>query len=343
MVQKVAFLVIFVLLMSGCNFEYSLTGEIQDIGSSLQGEWRSSDGKETVEILSGVNGFRIRHTEGDSTSLFENGVILKTNGLYFLQARYLAFEKSNGTKYHPYKVTSPWLVRAFERKGEKIILRNLGTVRKEKFRTAREFRSAFATAIHRDDFIGASTTYQKVASLETLEGNVANWTLGTHKDAFTDKITYWASVESSSGTDATLQLECDTNQRLEVWFRWPGPLEDLFPPGVLDANGVKIDLRFDSHTPDELAFIPLKNWKDVYSVPPDDVSLWEMGVGMASIMNPSLRKLRFDYAKELPRRIARSKKLLARAYGKYGNNMTAVFDLDGSDRVVRHFKTVCAN
>lgn len=329
MIRKIIYLGIIVLLV-GCDFDYPLTGDVQPIDTTLVGEWRSIKGNETIKVRATKDGYNLTYVTKEKTILFNKTNILKIDNRYFLQAYCLS------------KAKHRWLVVSFKREGDRVTVRRPSlNFTNLKFKNSKEFQTVFESVSASNDFFGDPIIYQKVSSLEVKQNDFSNWSVNQDKDLLTDKITYLAFVKSSTGTKATLQLECDRNKRIEVWFRWPIPLEDLFPPGVLNADGVKIVIRADNGDSFETVFIPAKNWKDVVSLPPDEVDFWKIGIGFASITNPSFGRLVLNYANILPGLIARSEKLIARAYGRGGNIMTAEFDLNGSDRVVRHLKKKC--
>ena len=162
MMRTTVFLGIFILL-SGCYFDYPLTGATQDIDTSLEGEWHDSTGEITVEVRPTADGHEIRYTDDDATYLFDNIAILEIDGDSFLQARFFGEENPDGTLDDAPK-DHPWLVMAIERKDGKIIVRipNLDDkyIARE-FKNALDYRTAFAAAIRQDGFLGSPKTFEK--------------------------------------------------------------------------------------------------------------------------------------------------------------------------------------
>ncbi len=163
MIRSVLILGILVLL-SGCYFDYPLTGVAQKIDPTLSGKWRDSTEEITVEVRSLADEYRIRYSDNDGTYLFDNAVILKVDGHNFLQARFLGEENPDGTIGDAPKGRS-WLVLAFEKKGDKVIMRIPDTDEKfvpRELKSAQDYRSAFVSAIHRDGFFGPPMIFRKI-------------------------------------------------------------------------------------------------------------------------------------------------------------------------------------
>jgi hypothetical protein len=164
MIRKMIFLGIFVLL-SGCYFDYPLTGPKEDFDPSLEGEWHDSEGEVSVEVRSATDGYRLRYQDKDVTYLFDNATILEIDATYFLQARFYGEVSKDGTIDDSPK-DHPWLVVAVERKGDTVVMRVPNAddqLRLQDFKNAAEFRTAFAAAIHRDSFFGEPLTFRKTA------------------------------------------------------------------------------------------------------------------------------------------------------------------------------------
>jgi len=162
MIRKMIFLGIFVLL-SGCYFDYPLTGAIEENDPTLEGKWHDSEGEVSVEVRSAADGYRLRYQDKDVTYLFDNAVILEIDARYFLQARFYGEVSPDGTIDDSPK-DHPWLVVAVERKGDTVVMRVPNAddqLRLQDFKNAEKFRSAFAAAIHRDGFFGDPLTFRK--------------------------------------------------------------------------------------------------------------------------------------------------------------------------------------
>lgn len=163
MFRVAIFLGAFVLLC-GCYFDHPLTGTMQNIDPTLEGEWRDSAGEITVEVRPTADGYRLRYTDKDATYLFDDGAILEIDGRQFLQAFFYGEERLNGTVDDSPK-DNPWMVVSIERNGDKIIVRApspdkefLSWPRKN----SAEFTSAFAAAIRRDEFLESPTVFHKI-------------------------------------------------------------------------------------------------------------------------------------------------------------------------------------
>jgi hypothetical protein len=152
-----------VALLSGCYFDYPLTGTTQAIDPALAGEWRDSNKEITVEVRAAADGYRLRYTDNDGTYLFDNATILHIGGEHFLQARFYGEQRADGSIDDTAK-EKPWLVLAFERKDGKIIVRVPDTDEKyipRNLKSAREFKAAFKAASQRDGFLGPPMTFEK--------------------------------------------------------------------------------------------------------------------------------------------------------------------------------------
>ncbi len=163
MIRQIAFLGVYILL-SGCYFDYPLTGAIQDIDPALVGEWRDFTDEITVEVRSVGDEYRIRYTDDDATYLFDTAVILEIDGDTFLQARFFGEEHADGSIDDTPKNT-PWLVLAIESKGDILIVRVPDTGEKfipRELKNAQEYRTTFVAAIRRVGFLGPPMTFRKI-------------------------------------------------------------------------------------------------------------------------------------------------------------------------------------
>lgn len=160
-----ALICVIAVFLSACNYSYPLSGEIQNIDQSFEGEWHLDTG-ETILVQTQPDGYLILDlgtSEAKEGVLFDQGVILKIGGHYFLQA-HLVGTVQPGRSLQKKVTENPWMVREIARQGNRIWLQDVPP-QPYKFNNVADFRSWFVATIRSGVPNESRTVVDKVGAL----------------------------------------------------------------------------------------------------------------------------------------------------------------------------------